>query len=505
MRGRPVQRWPNSPTTQARVMANGQDRSVAIERILCMLTPLDWRWHRPAASRLARQYRGAAMMHFLRRPRCADSTGAEAAHGVRNRTVPRPWRPCTRCSRGRIRHADGALPVAEQIRRVNQYRSVRHGGAMPPWILCCVFLFTEQAHALFQAIDRERKHAITHQLPHYPYRLAVLPQAFLLGIEPDEFREGCRETRQPDRARFLVVVLDRATMLQDFIGAHGGVADKNQLGVGRVFAQYVPGGKPLGLTAPVVLPQAVVDAVMEVKKFHVLEFRLRRREQLLGTLDMVIHAAAHVEQHQHLDAVLALGAHSDVEITRIIGRGGDGGVQRQFVFRPLARELAQAAQRHFQVARAQFAFAVIILVAARFPYLDGGAVATLAAYAYAFGIGAAIAEWRSAAGAYPLAAAFVAFFLLLQQFVQTVHQFIVAEFFQLRFLLVREFALHAFEQPVQRDRRIRFKGCIDALEILREGAVELVEMGFILDQGQARQIITIVHRGADDVLLQRLQ
>ncbi|MNT05159.1 hypothetical protein D3C72_1397690 [compost metagenome] len=99
----------------------------------------------------------------------------------------------------------------------------------------------------------------------------------------------------------------------------------------------------------------------------------------------------------------------------------------------------------------------------------------------------------------------MALLLLLQQFVQAVHQLVVAEFLQLRLLLLGQLALHALEKPVERNRRVRVEGRVDALEILGKRAVELVEMCFILDQGQARQIVKIIHRSADDVLLQRLK
>jgi hypothetical protein len=46
---------------------------------------------------------------------------------------------------------------------------------------------------------------------------------------------------------------------------------------------------------------------------------------------------------------------------------------------------------------------------------------------------------------------------------------------------------------------------LDALEIQAEGAVELVEMGFVLHQRQAREIIELVERGRDHVLFQRFE
>src|SRR3546814_4235331 len=48
-------------------------------------------------------------------------------------------------------------------------------------------------------------------------------------------------------------------------------------------------------------PPALVDAVVEVEEFQVLELQPRGREQLFADADMVVHRPAHVEEHQHLE------------------------------------------------------------------------------------------------------------------------------------------------------------------------------------------------------------
>lgn len=95
----------------------------------------------------------------------------------------------------------------------------------------------------------------------------------------------------------------------------------------------------------------------------------------------------------------------------------------------------------------------------------------------------------------------MSFLLLLEQFAHAVHQLFIAEFFQCRLLFRRQFPLHALEQPVERNFRILFKDRFDAFEIAAEGLVEFVEVGFILDQRHARQVIEIVERRRDDVFL----
>src|SRR5207247_1584834 len=109
-------------------------------------------------------------------------------------------------------------------------------------------------------------------------------------------------------------------------------------------------------------------------------------------------------------------------------------------------------------------------------YFYRAAIAAATADADAFRISAAMAERRSAAGAYPLVAAFVALLLLFKQLLEAFLQLVVAEFFQLRQLLGRQFAFHALDQPVQRDLGLLVKDRLYAFEVQAERFVELVIM-----------------------------
>ena len=104
--------------------------------------------------------------------------------------------------------------------------------------------------------------------------------------------------------------------------------------------------------APVVLPHALVQAVVEVEVLHVLELAARRGEQFLGHLDVPVHRAADVEEQQHLHRVVPLRAHVDIEIA-LVGRVLDGAVEVEFFRRAGARELAQPPQRDLDVAGAE--------------------------------------------------------------------------------------------------------------------------------------------------------
>ena len=154
--------------------------------------------------------------------------------------------------------------------------------------------------------------------------LAILPNTLRFGVDPSKFGEGVREALQPFGTGFFVVVFHAAAALQNFVGAHGGVAYKNQFVVFVVLAQDVPCWKLLCIAALVVFPHEVVNTVVEVIELQVLELGLGSREQFFNARNVVVHGAAHIHQQQHLHVVVALRHHLDVEVTRIGGSGANG-------------------------------------------------------------------------------------------------------------------------------------------------------------------------------------
>jgi len=149
----------------------------------------------------------------------------------------------------------------------------------------------QMAHRIFQPLQGQRKHVLTDQLLDQGNALAVLPDALGFRVDPGKLRKRVGQPLQPLRARLGVVVLHTATGLQDFVGAHGGVADKDQLVVLVVLADDVPGVELLGKAAAVVLPHEVVDAVVEVIELQVLELGLAGAEQLFHPGDVFVHRA----------------------------------------------------------------------------------------------------------------------------------------------------------------------------------------------------------------------
>jgi hypothetical protein len=174
--------------------------------------------------------------------------------------------------------------------------------------------------------------------------------------------------------------------------------------------------------------------------------------------------------------------------------------------RAFAGKAAQAAQGDLDVARAEFHRVVEVAVLAVLPDLDAGAVAGRgAADADAFRVVTAVAEGRAAAGTDPLAAAGMAFLLLGEALLEFLHQLVPAELFQLGLFLGRQMLFHHHLQPFFGDVGFKAGNLRHALEVLAEGAVELVVVRFVLDQAGAGKEVEIVDRIPRHMLLQRFQ
>ena len=165
----------------------------------------------------------------------------------------------------------------------------------------------QHAHRVFKALEREREHALAHQLLNDGNALPVLPHALRFGVDPSVFGEGVCEALQPLGTGFFIVVFHTATGLQDLVRAHGRIPDEDQLVVLVVLAQDVESGELLGKAALVVLPHEVVDTVVEVVVLQVFELGFDGREHFFNAGDVLVHGAAHVHQQQHLDVVVPLG------------------------------------------------------------------------------------------------------------------------------------------------------------------------------------------------------
>ena len=174
---------------------------------------------------------------------------------------------------------------------------------------------------------------------------------------------------------------------------------------------------------------------------------------------------------------------------------------------PSRANLAQAPQRHLDVARAELDLVVEVLVLALVPHLDGAVVAVLLlADAHAGGVVAVGAVGRGAAGADPFLAALVAALLLGEALLQLLHDLVpAAQRLDLGLLLLGQVELGEQAQPLLGDLRLhRLAHQLEALEDVAEHLVELVEVALVLHQRGAREIVEVLDAAVGEVGLQRL-
>src|SRR5690606_595510 len=148
----------------------------------------------------------------------------------------------------------------------------------------------------------------------------------------------------------------------------------------------------LGVTAPVVLPEALIDVVVEVVILHVLELGAGGGEELFDNLDVVVHRSANVKEHQQFYRVAPLWPGLDVEIS-MFGGGSDRTGQVQLFFSALTNPASQPLQRNFDVAGTKLDAVIEIAKLALVPDLDRPAMTAFGlADAHAFRVIAIGAE-----------------------------------------------------------------------------------------------------------------
>ena len=277
----------------------------------------------------------------------------------------------------------------------------------------------------------------------------------------------------------------------DLVRGHGRVADEHALVVAGVLVEDAPRRQALVHAAPVVLPHGFIDEVVEVEALHVLELGARGREQLLADLDVGVHGPADVQEQEHLDGVPALGAHPDVEHPAVVGRRPDRVVHVELFFPAGARELAQAAQRHLDVARAEFDRVVEVLVLALVPHL-AGLLLLAAAGAAGPALPGAIAVALLALFAFlalpgALLLLFPGLLERLDELLQTAQGLDLLEF------LRAQRTLELAPQPLVRDERLEQSVQVfEPLEIRCERPIELVVVLLVLAHAGAAQEVEVV-------------
>src|SRR4051794_24164366 len=361
-------------------------------------------------------------------------------------------------------------------------------------------------HRAFKTFDGDRKHALGEQSADDSGRFRIIPMALRDRIEPHRVRIGTGDALKPYRSGFLVDMLDRTAGHHDLVRRHRGVAHEYHLVVVRIFVQHVPSRGAVGEAAAVLLPHAFVQAVVEVEIFHVLEFGLCRGEQFLDLLDVGIHRAADVKEHQHLDGVAPLRPHMHVEIT-VVGGFLDGGVEIEFIGRASAGKFAQPPQRDLDVADTEFDIAVEVFELAAVPNFHRAEIPVLLLPdPHAFRVVTVRAERRGAGGTDPFVAALMPALLLLQSLPKRLHELVPAHRLDLLLFLFGEIFFRELLQPFGGDIRLLHgvEQALEALEHSAEHTIELVEIALVLYQRGARKIVEILHGLLGQVGLERL-
>src|SRR5208337_82131 len=95
-------------------------------------------------------------------------------------------------------------------------------------------LFTQQRNASIEPLQGERKHARAERAEQDLGRPRIPPGSLRLGVEPDGMAVAVDESLDPNWAWLFVAVFDAASGLQQLIGTHRCIADKDQAPVGPV-------------------------------------------------------------------------------------------------------------------------------------------------------------------------------------------------------------------------------------------------------------------------------
>jgi hypothetical protein len=289
---------------------------------------------------------------------------------------------------------------------------------------------------------------------------------------------------EPHDAGLVVLVFDRAARLHELVGAHRGVADEDRFPVGAVLVQHVPCRHALVAPARVVAPDVVVRAVVEIKVLEMAKLRLGRREELFAHADVRVHRAPDIEEQEHLHSIAPFGNEMQIQVAGVLCRAGNRAVHVELFRNAFACEATEPPQRDLDVARVELDVAVEVAERALVPDLDRAAVAAaFLADPDAFGVVAVGAERTCAAGADPFVAARVPSLLLLEPFLQGLHELVpAAERFDLRLVFVGQEPLEFLAQPLLRNPGADVEDRLDALEVEREGEVVAVELRLVLDQ-----------------------
>ncbi len=136
-----------------------------------------------------------------------------------------------------------------------------------------------------------------------------------------------------------------ASLLGDLPLTHFCIAHDDQLVIGRITVNKLPGRDFVLEPSFVVLPDTFVQKIMKVIGSQVLKFATSGRKQLGTHVDMFIHRATNVIQHEHLDCIVAFRDFDNIKDAATSRRGADGFLEVQFQISSFPCPAPQAPQR----------------------------------------------------------------------------------------------------------------------------------------------------------------
>ena len=145
-------------------------------------------------------------------------------------------------------------------------------------------------------------------------------------------------------------MFDATARINDFIGAHSRVADKDDLVVLRIGAQHFPKVRFFCVTTPIVFPNTLVHAVVEIKILEMLEFGSTRGKHLFADANMVVHRSADIEEQQNLHLIVPLGYQFEIEVAAVVSCRFDRVRQIKFGGRAFTGKFSKPSKRDLNVA-----------------------------------------------------------------------------------------------------------------------------------------------------------
>src|SRR5579862_8332640 len=101
----------------------------------------------------------------------------------------------------------------------------------------------------------------------------MVPPPHRRGIEPHQAGKRSAQPPHPHGARLFVPMIDTAPRLHNLVWAHGGISHQDDPVVVWIGAQHLGGGYQLRCAATIVLPEVLIEEIVEVEVHEMLEDR----------------------------------------------------------------------------------------------------------------------------------------------------------------------------------------------------------------------------------------